>query len=324
MRAPPWVKGSGVTPKGSSTTPQRVMLEPVAMDGRRLTPLLAVLVAALAFCLAGGVASARAVRKPPASRGSTYLALGDSVTFGYQEPAVVPAPNYSNARSFIGYPQLVGRMLRLRVVNAACPGETSASFINPSAESNGCENTLGNKGGYRTKFPLHVRYKGSQLAFAIRYLRAHRQVRLVSLMIGANDVFLCQETTRDACLSPSEQNAVFTKVTRNVKRIVSAIRKKAHYRGQLAIVNYYSLNYASSLFSTVSRRVDSAEDSPAKRFGAVFADGFGEFKAATRIFAGNTCQAGLLTKLSTGGCGVHPSYAGQSLLAQALVRAIRF
>lgn len=280
--------------------------------------------AACVFCFALGSASARPVRKPLVSRGSTYLALGDSVTFGYQEPTVVPAPNYNNARSFIAYPQLVGRMLRLKVVNAGCPGETTASFINASAQSNGCENSIQGGPVYRTHFPLHVRYRGSQLAFAISYLRKHRSVRLVSLMIGANDVFLCQKTTSDGCLSPSDQQAVFAKISRNVKRIVSTIRKQGRYRGQLVIVNYYSLNYASALITTVSRGINNAEDSAARPYGAVFANGFANFLAATRIFAGNTCEAGLLTKLSTGGCGVHPTLAGHSLLAEALVDAIQF
>ncbi len=112
-------------------------------------------------------ASARSVFKPPpVVRGSTYLALGDSVTFGFMEPNVVPAPNYSDASSFVGYPEIVGRLMRIKTVNAACPGETSASFVNPSAQSNGCENSLGGGQGYRPQNPLHVGYKGSQLAFA--------------------------------------------------------------------------------------------------------------------------------------------------------------
>lgn len=55
----------------------------------------------------------------------------------------------------------------------------------------------------------------------------------------------------------------------------------------------------------------------------IIADGFGEFQAGTSHAGGNTCTAGLLTQLSTGGCGIHPSYAGQSLLAQALEKAIK-
>jgi lysophospholipase L1-like esterase len=256
--------------------------------------------------------------KTPVTGGSRYLALGDSVTFGYQEPRVVPAPNYHNPSSFLGYPEQLGAELHLRVTNAACPGETSASLINASARSNGCENA------YRKHFPLHVRYKGAQLAYGVSFLRSNPGVRLVSLMIGADDLLLCQATTKDGCASRAEQSAVFAKVARNVRRILSAVRTQARYRGQLAIVNYYSLNYASSFISNATLGLNKAVDGAAKPFHVVIADGYGELKAAARRSAGNSCTAGLLTQLGQPGtCGVHPTYAGQALLAQALLKAIR-
>src|ERR1700722_19115291 len=43
----------------------------------------------------------------PITRGSGYLALGDSVSFGYQEPTVVPAPDYTNAANFVGFPEVI-------------------------------------------------------------------------------------------------------------------------------------------------------------------------------------------------------------------------
>ena len=254
----------------------------------------------------------------PVTAGSRYLALGDSVTFGYQEPTVVPAPNYRNASSFLGYPEQLGAELHLRVTNPACPGETSASLINAAAASNGCENA------YRKQFPLHVRYKGAQLAYGVAFLRAHRDVKLVSLMIGANDLFLCQSSTADGCAARAEQNAVFTKVAANVRRILSAVRSQAGYRGQLAIVNYYSLNYTSAFITAASLGLNRAMDGAAKPFHVEIADGFGEFKTAAFRSGSNPCTAGLLTQLGKPGtCGVHPSYAGQALLAQALHKAIR-
>jgi lysophospholipase L1-like esterase len=256
----------------------------------------------------------------PVTKGSQYLALGDSVTFGYQEPTVVPAPSYHNASSFLGYPEQLGAELHLGVINPACPGETSASLINASAQSNGCEN---GPGAYRKLFPLHVRYKGSQLAFGVSFLRSHPHVKLVSLMIGANDLFLCQSSTKDACTSTAEQDAVFTKVAGNVRRILSAVRRQAHYGGQLAILNYYSLDYASAFVTNAVLGLNRAVDAAAKPFGVEVANGFGEFQAASRRSAQSPCTAGLLTQLSSGGCGVHPTYAGQALLAQALLKAIR-
>ena len=256
----------------------------------------------------------------PVSAGSRYLALGDSVTFGYQEASVLPSPNYHDPASFLGYPDHLGAQLHLKVTNAACPGETSASLINASAPNLGCE------AAYRKAFPLHVSYKGAQLAFAVSFLRQHRDVRLVSLMIGANDLFLCQNTTSDGCVK--ELNGALASIARNVRTILSAVRNKADYAGQLAIVNYYSLDYspAAAGATAVVRVLNKTVDVAAKPFHAVVADGLRKFKQAAIRFASDPCQAGLLTLTQPGPprrCGIHPSYAGQALLAAALGRVIR-
>jgi lysophospholipase L1-like esterase len=285
---------------------------------------------ALALCAAAllvtlpAAASAAATRpaRAPVVPGSGYLALGDSVTFGYMESQVVPAPNYHNPASFPGYPEQIGANLRLVVANAACPGETSSSLINASAISNGCENTLGHPGGYRASYPLHVSYKGSQLAYALSYLRSHNDTTLVSLMIGPNDYFVCVETTSDGCASPAELKGVLAKIAANVRTILSAIRRQARYTGQIAIVNYYSLNYASAATSAQSAALNADVDAAAKPFGVTIADGFGEFEVGSLHSGGDLCLAGLITQLSTGKCGIHPSYAGQALLAQALEKAV--
>jgi lysophospholipase L1-like esterase len=303
--------------------------------GTRATARRALKFAVLTVCAALGLAlaSVSALAKTPASKskapkitihtpvtpGSGYLALGDSVTFGYEEQQVVPAPDYADASSFVAYPELLGSELHLTVANAACPGETSSSLIDPTAQSNGCENAPGGGPSYRPMFPLHEKYSGSQLDYAVSYLKKHKNVRLVSLMIGANDLFLCQETTADHCASLTEQAAVIATVGKNVTTILSTIRNKAHYGGQIAIVSYYSI--APSQDATTAAG-DAAIDAAAKPFHVVIADGFGEFQAASAHSGDSACAAGLLTQLSTGGCGVHPSYAGQSLLAQALEKAI--
>jgi lysophospholipase L1-like esterase len=295
------------------------------MKLRRTTRLAAGLMsAAVAAACLPALASARPVPPPAVTPGSTYLALGDSVTFGYQEAAVVPKPNYKRASNFPGYPEQLGSSFPLKVVNLACPGETTDSLINSKAQSNGCENSLGSKVGYRTLYPLHTNYKGSQLAYAVKYLKAHRSVRLVTLMIGANDAFLCQKTTHDGCLS--EFSALLKKIGRNVRKIVSAVRNQGRYRGQLVIVNYYSLDYTSALLNLEVKSLNSAQDNAAKPFGAKFADGFGLFKLASSKAGGQPCVAGLVTQFGgkAGACGVHPSYAGGALLAQALARAVRF
>lgn len=292
-------------------------------------PARGALLAILATVCAAGLTASADAASLAVTPGSRYLALGDSVTFGYQESTVVPTPRYGRASSFPGYPEQLGAALRLRVANAACPGETSASFIDPSAQSNGCENTVApggalRPGGYRTRYPLHVRYRGGQLAYAVAFLRAHPRVRLVSLMIGANDYFVCLLATSDGCAGQASQRALVRRLGANVRRILSAIRTRAHYRGQLAIVNYYSLNYASPGQNGLSKRLNRTVNTAARPFHIVVADGYRELAAASAHSGRDTCQAGLLTQLGgPGTCGIHPSYAGQALLAQALAKAIR-
>jgi lysophospholipase L1-like esterase len=250
-------------------------------------------------------------------------------------PFVVPPPNYKDAASFQGFPEHLASRLRLKVANAACPGESSASLINATAQSFGCESFPPNATisglpvsgpGYRKLYPLHVRYRGSQLGYAVSYLRKHRRTRLVSLEIGENDAGVCAATTSDGCASTSERAALFAKVRRNVRRILRAIRRKARYRGQLAIVHYYSPGEAEPFLSSVRRGINRAMDRAARGFRVRFADGYGEWKRAALRSGGDPCTAGLLLQLHgllEGKCGFHPSYAGQALLSQALEKAIK-
>jgi lysophospholipase L1-like esterase len=250
-----------------------------------------------------------------------YLALGDSVTFGYREANTTPAPNYLDAPSFIGYPKDVGLALGLQVANAACPGETSLSLIKKGVQSNGCENVPGGGPGYRSAFPLHVSYKGTQLAYADAYLKTHRSTQLVTLMIGANDAFLCQETTADKCAS--ELPAVLKQISSNVAAMLGSIRTSAHYKGQIVVVNYYSLDYANAVDNAASQTLNTTVDKAAKPYHVQIADGYGAFKAAALQSGGDTCKAGLLTQLTSTGCGVHPSIAGQALLALAVEEVVK-
>jgi len=274
-----------------------------------------------ALALGVGIQTASASSGPRAAVVHTYLALGDSVSFGYEEPTVVPAPNYLDATSFVGFPEDVGAALGLSVANAACPGETSLSAVQAGVQSNGCENSPGGGPGYRSAYPLHVSYKGTQLAYATTYLKSHTHTSLVTLMIGANDYFLCQETTADKC--SSEVVSVISSVTKNVGTILSTIRTKDHYKGQIILEDYYSLDYSNAAQTALVQELNSVVGAAAKKYNVQVADGFGEFKTASAHSGGNPCTAGLLTQLSGGGCGIHPSYAGAALLALAVEKVVK-
>ena len=286
-------------------------------------------------------ASASASSAPPARHfpdvaqvtpGSYYLALGDSVSFGYREATTVPAPDYSSAANFVGLPEDVAAALGLHLANASCPGETSSSFLSASAQSNGCENHLSATGtlaagGYRSLYPLHASYAGSQMAYALQYLKAHPRTSLITLMIGANDGFLCQESTTDQCANPTELAPVVATITKNVATILHGLRVTAHFKGQIVLVNYYSTDYSNALTSAGSQAINQALDQGGAGFNVEIANGYNAFSQAAQYSAGNTCNAGLLTQLYTGstltGCGVHPSVGGQAILAQTVESVVR-
>jgi lysophospholipase L1-like esterase len=312
------------------------------MDHRAAHPGRRIWVVAIAFAcallasasLATAAQAKKAKPKPtpvkitpstPVTPGSGYLSLGDSVTFGYMEPTVVPAPDYSDAASFDAYPEMLGSELHLKVANPACPGETSASLLNTSALSNGCESNPDGTttSAYRVLNPLHVNYSGSQMAYANTYLKSHPGTRLVSLMIGANDGFACQETTSDGCTS--ELPSVLSTITKNVHTILNNVRNKDGYNGQLVILDYYSLNYTSALDNGESQALNSAMAAGAKGFHVRFANAYNTFATASVHSGNDTCAAGLLTQLvkASTPCGVHPSVAGQALLASTVANAIK-
>ena len=289
---------------------------------------LALIGAVLAVCFvvatAAGASSVRPFHGPfhGFHAHGTYLALGDSVAFGYVPPEAVPAPNYNDPRSFVGYPELLARRLHMRDVNASCPGETTASMLVAGAQSNGCENSLGSPVGYRTLFPLHVHYRGTQTQFALRYLAFHRHTRLVTIDIGANDAFLCQETTADRCSSPTEFASLAAEITSNLGTILHDLRAQARYHGPIVVLTYYSLSYSDPAQIASTQALDSVIAGVATSNGDLVADGFAAFQGPSLAAGGDPCAAGLLVKLPDGTCNIHPSRAGHRLLARAVLKAL--
>ncbi len=251
-----------------------------------------------------------------------YLALSDSVPFGYQPAEVAGPPVWADADNLVGYPELLGERHPVTVTNAACPGETSGSLIDVTAQSNGCSNSLGSEFGYRDAFPLHTAYDGSQLDFAVDFLRTHRQTRLVTLTVGANDLFLCQRTTADQCTGASFP-AVVGQVSSNVDTILRTLRTQGHYHGRVVLVSYYSTDYRDPFATGSIQALNGALATVADRYRAVVADGFGAVAAGASSSGGDTCAAGLIIALPGGGCNVHPTRAGHALLADAVDAVVR-
>jgi len=269
--------------------------------------------AALAMVLAQAATSASAA-PPDAPGNASYLALGDSIPFG-----LIAADGfaYVNPRNFVGYPDYVGGDLRLHTANAACPGETSSSFISPTGADNGCR-------AFRASFPLHVGYTSTQLDFATNYLATHKQTRLVTITLGANDGLLLQQSCNfdPACIQAGLPQAVAT-LTANMNTILGRLRATG-FRGVLMVVNYYSLDYTDPSQTGLTLLLDQTLAAVAAANGAVVADAFTAFLAAasTPFAGGKTCRAGLLnvnpsdpTQMT---CDDHPTQSGHELLADTV------
>ena len=297
--------------------------------GRTLRALTALFLSAGTVLVTAGRASAARVPLPNSGGNGAYLALGDSVAFGYIPSQATPAPNYYEAPSFVSYANYVAQALRLHLTNASCPGETTASMISTTAISNGCENTLGYPVGYRTLYPLHVGYTGSQLAYAVSFLRQHRNTRLVTIDMGANDAFVCQEIT-DGCSSAGEIQKLLLSIETNLSTIYSTLRVNAGYQGPIVALNYYSLSYRTNAYGVQAEKfstlLNQAIDAAGQPFGVIVAHGFGAFGAASATMGGNVCKAGLLIPVASStnppGCNIHPSLKGHQVLAGAILAAL--
>jgi lysophospholipase L1-like esterase len=249
-----------------------------------------------------------------ASQGE-YLALGDSVAFGYS-----PLLDHTNASNFIGYPDIVAERLGLQLTNASCPGETTGGF---QSLTNGQDYRCLPYRFFPFFFPLHVSYNTAQLAFALSFLTTHPDVQLVTMDLGANDVFKLQTDVchgNVACINAGIV-AVLTNIDINLRIIFGEIRSVAHYSGMLVTLDYYGLTYdAAGQAGTNALNAPIIDATTAN--GGIVASGFDAFEARALAHDGSSCAAGLLIVLSPGNCDVHPSPQGRNALAGAVVRAV--
>jgi lysophospholipase L1-like esterase len=246
----------------------------------------------------------------------TYLALGDSVSFGFDPNVTPPAP-----AKYTGYPEVVAGVLNLaqskKEVNASCPGETSGTFLYGGV-GNGCQ-------AFKDTVGLHTTYAGTQGNFAVTQLLANKNINLVTLSMGGNDLLLVQEACATApdfatCVAAALPGALQT-YGANLGAILSSIRLQAGYTGNLVLVKYYVPNN-NPLFISAVAALNLVMTTVGAQFGAKFADGFTAFQIASALYLGDPCAAGLLVRLNATTCDVDPSLLGQDVLASTVLLAI--
>ena len=240
-----------------------------------------------------------------------YLALGDSLPYGW-DPVNPPGPAADPSFHY-GYPETLAARSFFEVTNASCPGETSGHFLTLVAADNGCSFVRDNVG-------LKVDWAGgSQLDFALSFLAANPDTGLVTIQLGANDLFLCQQG--EGGCTPGEFVAVLGSVGANVATAVGTMRFAA-YAGPIVLVGYYALDYADPTQVAISQASADVLHQVAGAFdGVEVADGFEAFEQASRRAGGDPCAAELLLPTGPGTCDIHTSPRGDRVMAQAVHRA---
>jgi lysophospholipase L1-like esterase len=152
-----------------------------------------------------------------------YLALGDSLAFGFQ-----PDLNFSSGYVNDYYSNLKGHGVK-SLANMACPGETSVTFLNGK-----CPYT------YLRKFP----YAGPQLDAALDYLAFYAgRVSPVTLDIGSDDV-KGDINTKTCVVNETQFQADLATLDRNLTQTIlpqlhAALIVHGQLTGDLVMMNYY-------------------------------------------------------------------------------------
>lgn len=172
-----------------------------------------------------------------------YLALGDSLAFGYQ-------PNFDWSH---GYAAAFYADLRTRgtghATNLACLDETTTTFVN---------------GGCPYAYLRRTLYGGPQLKAAVSFIAAHpAQVSPVTLDIGANDLLPLLNTS--TCAVSSSAATALATFNANFTAILSQLSAALKGTGDLLVMNYYdpyqnqcaSNPQVASLFDTFNGDIEN-------------------------------------------------------------------
>ena len=152
-----------------------------------------------------------------------YLALGDSLAFGFQ-----PDLNFNHGYVDDFFSNLQGHGVK-DVANMGCPGETSVTFLNGKCPY-----------PFLRKYP----YIGSQMNAALTYLSANAgQVSPVTLDIGANDLLPdinssnCQINQTQFLTDLATLDANLTQTI--LPQLHAALVVNGQLTGDLVLMNYY-------------------------------------------------------------------------------------
>jgi lysophospholipase L1-like esterase len=275
--------------------------------------LLCVLALALAVAFTPlSFRAASSARRQPALVGpkANYLALGDSLAFGYQ-PDLDWADGYTN--SFFSDLAKHGTQ---HYDNLACTGESSVSMI---------------RGGCPYAFLHKYAYSSPQLQAAVSYLHTHAgQVSPVTLDIGANDL-IPDLNTANCTINPRWGSDLAT-VDSDLKDVIlpqllGAMTVNGQVTGDLLLLNYYD-PYQNNCPNTVPyiQMLNQHLVADASASGPVTVVDI--FSAFTHPTTGNVSTPVSNVCLYTWMCStfknIHPNRVGYGMMAGAIEQTVNY
>jgi lysophospholipase L1-like esterase len=264
----------------------------------------------LTLAMLAGMTSTTAAQLPMFSAPKEFvLALGDSLTFGYQQARFIANPDPSNF--YTGFVDAFARRLtatpsgrNARVVNFGCPGETTGSFL------------VGPCGYHAVGYSLHDNFDGSQIDAAEAFLVAHRgQVGPILISLGANDILAVVTACGGVDLQciGARLPGILAAVTANYGQILARLRAVAPEAELIAVALYnpYAVfdpqtnNLTNGLTGAINQVIETLAAANRVRVANPF--------AAFNVTPPQPATLCFLTLFCTAG-DIHPSDPGYQLM----------
>ena len=253
--------------------------------------------------------SAPPVYRPPQSY---YLALGDSIAYGYQ-PTKKPGARPTAFRT--GFVDVFAERLRklapkIKVVNYGCPGESTVTF------------TRGPCPAFADGFKLHDVFRGAQLAAALALLRSHpAQVSPITLTLWGNDwlpLLLDECKNNIACVRERGPAAIASFGSR-LTSILQRLRAAAP-TAEIIVTGAWNRDPGALVqLGPIYRSLDASIARAASASRTLVAEALPVFNPPGNAQAGKARLCGLTFICSKG--DPHPTDAGYRALADAFLTA---
>lgn len=274
------------------------------LTGGHVALSVVILVALAVVLTAGDVLALGLTRSGSLFQRHYYLALGNSISFGYQ-------PNLDFTDGFVD--DVFSDLQKANVtdlVNYACAGETTTTMIT---------------GGCLGHLIHHDAYTGPQLDAATAFLQRHTgAVNPITLDIGSNDVLPDFDTT--TCTAEPNGTTDLARMDINLTqtilpRLIAALGTQ--YRtGDLVMLNYYN-PFARQCpdSATFVHTFNDHLAADAAQFGVPVADVYAAFGGDAQM-ADHLCAYTWICDPHSH--DIHPTSQGYQVIAGAVERALNY